>query len=83
MAHGLVKVVFIVQLDGRMLRFLLQMKLHYHWHYLAPILVESQLLWQVDTDQSRSVYLVRLISIWYCNWFMLFMTLDMPDEGTR
>ena len=35
------------------------------------------------TDQSRSVYLVRLISIWYCNWFMLFMTLDMPDEGTR
>ncbi len=29
------------------------------------------------------VYLVRLISIWYCNWFMLFMTLDMPDEGTR
>jgi hypothetical protein len=36
-----------------------------------------------DTDQSRSVYLVRLISIWYCNWFMLFMTLDMPDEGTR
>ncbi len=38
-----------------------------------------------DTDQSRSVYLVRLISIWYCNWFMLFMSLDrdMPDEGTR
>ncbi len=36
-----------------------------------------------DTDQSRNVYLVRLISIWYCNWFMLFMTLDMPDEGTR
>ncbi len=35
-----------------------------------------------DTDQSRIVYLVRLISIWYCNWFMLFMTLDMPDEGT-
>ncbi len=29
------------------------------------------------------VYLVRLISIWHCNWFMLFMTLDMPDEGTR
>ncbi len=26
---------------------------------------------------------VRLISIWYCKWFMLFMTLDMPDEGTR
>ena len=48
MAHGLVKVVFIVQLDGRMLRFLLQMKLYYHWHYLAPILVESQLLRQVD-----------------------------------
>ena len=22
-------------------------------------------------------------SVWYCNWFMLFMTLDMPDEGTR
>ena len=36
-----------------------------------------------DTDQSRIVYLVRLISIWYCKWFMLFMTLDMPDEGTR
>ncbi len=36
-----------------------------------------------DNDQSRSVYLVRLNSIWYCNWFMLFMTLDMPDEGTR
>ena len=35
-----------------------------------------------DTDQSRIVYLVRLISIWYCKWFMLFMTLDMPDEGT-
>ena len=34
-------------------------------------------------DQPRSVYLVRLISIWYCNWFMLFMSLDMPDEGTR
>ena len=34
-----------------------------------------------DTDQSRSVYLVRLISIWYCNWFMLFMSLDMPDES--
>jgi hypothetical protein len=33
-----------------------------------------------DTDQSRIVYLVRLISIWYCKWFMLFMTLDMPDE---
>ncbi len=30
---------------------------------------------------ERSVYLVRLISIWYCNWFMLFMTLDMPDEA--
>jgi hypothetical protein len=29
------------------------------------------------------VYLVRLISMWYCNWFMLLMTLDMPDEGTR
>jgi hypothetical protein len=27
-------------------------------------------------------YLVRLISIVYCKWFMLFMTLDMPDEGT-
>jgi hypothetical protein len=38
-----------------------------------------------STDQSRIVYLVtvRLISIWYCKWFMLFMTLDMPDEGTR
>ena len=39
-----------------------------------------------DTDQSRSVYLVRLISIWHCSWLMLrrlFMTLDMPDEGTR
>jgi hypothetical protein len=40
-----------------------------------------------DTDQPRIVYLrlVRLISIWYCKcqWFMLFMTLDMPDEGTR
>ena len=23
-----------------------------------------------DTDQSRIVYLVRLISIWYCKWFM-------------
>ncbi len=32
--------------------------------------------------QSRIVYLVRLISIWYCKWFMLFMTLDTPDEGT-
>ncbi len=30
-----------------------------------------------DTDQPRIVYLVRLISIWYCKWFMLFMTLDM------
>ncbi len=46
-AHDLVKVVFIVQLDGRMLRFLLQVKLYCHWHYLASILVESQLLWQV------------------------------------
>jgi hypothetical protein len=36
-----------------------------------------------DTDQSRIVHLVRLISIWFCKWFMLFMTLDMPDEGTR
>jgi hypothetical protein len=36
-----------------------------------------------NTDQSRSVYLVRLISIWYCKWFMLPMTLDTPDEGTR
>ncbi len=36
-----------------------------------------------DTDQSRIVYLVRLISIWHCKWFMLFMTLGMPDEGTR
>ncbi len=27
-----------------------------------------------DTDQPRIVYLVRLISIWYCKWFMLFMT---------
>jgi hypothetical protein len=35
-----------------------------------------------DTDQSRIVYLVRLILIWYCKWLMLFMTLDMPDEGT-
>ena len=35
-----------------------------------------------DTDQSRSVYLARMISIWYCSWFMLFMTLDMPDEGS-
>jgi hypothetical protein len=33
-----------------------------------------------DTDQSRVVYLVRLISIWYyCRSFMLFMSLDMPD----
>ena len=23
-----------------------------------------------------------LISIFYCKWFMLVMTLDMPDEGT-
>ncbi len=36
-----------------------------------------------DTDQSRIVYLVRLISIWYCKRLMRFMTLDMPDEGTR
>ncbi len=36
-----------------------------------------------DTDQSRIVHLVRLILIWDCKWFMLFMTLDMPDEGTR
>ena len=48
MAHDLVKVGFIVQLDGRMLRFLPQVKLYYHWHYLASILLESQLLWQVD-----------------------------------
>jgi hypothetical protein len=41
------KVVFIVQLDGRMLRFLLQVKPYYHWHHLASILGESQLLWQV------------------------------------
>jgi hypothetical protein len=34
-------------------------------------------------SDSGIVYLVHLISIWYCNWFMLFMTLDMPDEGTR
>ena len=48
-AHDLVKVVFVVQLDGRMLRFLLhwQVKLYCHWHYLASILLESQLLWQV------------------------------------
>ncbi len=32
---------------------------------------------------AHELYLVRLISVWYCNWFMLFMTLDMPDEGTR
>ena len=32
---------------------------------------------------SRIVYLVRLISMWYCKCFMLFMSLDMPDEGTR
>ncbi len=37
---------------------------------------------RLDRSQSRIVYLVRLISIWYCKWFMLFMTLDMPDEGT-
>jgi hypothetical protein len=35
------------------------------------------------TDQSRIVYLVRLITIGYCKWLMLFMTLDVPDEGTR
>ena len=46
-AHGLVKVVCVVQLDGRMLRFLLQVKPYYHWHHLASILGESQLLWQV------------------------------------
>ncbi len=34
-------------------------------------------------SRERIVYLVRLISIWYCKWFMLFMTLDMPNEGTR
>ncbi len=47
MAHDLVKVVLVVQLDGRMLRFLLQVKLYCHWHYLASILVESELPWQV------------------------------------
>ncbi len=31
----------------------------------------------------RIFYLVRLISIWYCKWFMLFMTLDMPDDSRR
>ena len=30
-----------------------------------------------------SIDLVRLISIWYCKCFMLFLTLDVPDEGTR
>jgi hypothetical protein len=43
---------------------------------------------QSDTSRHGIVYLVRLISIWYCahcKWFMLPMTLDMPDrdEGTR
>ncbi len=40
---------------------------------------------QFQFDQSRLVYLVRLISIWCYKWFMLLMTLDMPDdsEGTR
>ena len=37
-------------------------------------------------SRERIVYLVtvRFISIWCCNWLMLFMTLDMPDdsEGT-
>ncbi len=37
-----------------------------------------------DQSLARIVYLVRLIStrIWYCNckWFMLIMTLDMPDD---
>ncbi len=41
----------------------------------------------LQENSRSSVYLVRLISIWYCNWFMLFMTLDklldMPDDGTR
>jgi hypothetical protein len=23
------------------------------------------------------------VTLWYCKWFMLFMSLDMPDEGTR
>jgi len=35
------------------------------------------------TDQSRIVYLVRLSSIWNCKLFVLFGTLDMPDEGSR
>ena len=55
MAHGLVKVVFVVQLDGRMLRFLLQVKPYYHWRCLASILVECQLLWQVHL-----LYIVRV-----------------------
>ena len=29
---------------------------------------------------ARIVYLVRLISIWYCKWFMLFMT-RVHDTG--
>ena len=39
-----------------------------------------------QSGTSRIVYLVRLISIWYCianGSCFPGMTLDMPDEGTR
>ncbi len=41
-----------------------------------------------QSDTSRIVYLVNigafdLDMVLHCKWFMLPMTLDMPDEGTR
>ena len=50
---------------------------------LALVYVSAALAVDPTLTLISHVYLVRLISIWYCNWFMLFMTLDMPDEGTR
>ena len=39
-----------------------------------------------QSDTSRIIYLsgaFDLDMVLHCKWFMLPMTLDMPDEGTR
>ncbi len=35
------------------------------------------------THEAAALCRVATLYVTVCKWFMLFMTLDMPDEGTR
>ena len=55
---------------------LLRLPLQWSRHHTGTLISHVA---SISDSRVRS----SLISIWYCKWFMLPMTLDMPDEGTR